>query len=164
MVKNKDKNKIENRYDKILKELLDNKILMKQLITGFINEDWVKNIDFKTLKKEKTDFLSEDLKELIMLDKINKFIKLISSDKINVEDALQTLNKEDKMGGMMRLLNEIEERGEKKGIEKGIEKGKIETAIEILKDGAEIAFVQKYTKLPIKKVKDLQKELNIESN
>jgi len=37
MVKNKDKNTIENRYDKTLKELLDNKTLMKQLITGFIS-------------------------------------------------------------------------------------------------------------------------------
>ncbi len=52
-------------------------------------------------------------------DKINKFVKLISSDKIDIKEALKTLNQEDKMGGMMRLINEIEERGEKKGIEKG---------------------------------------------
>jgi len=42
-------------------------------------------------------------------------------------------------------------------MQKGIEKGKIETAIEMLKDGAEIAFVQKYTKLSIKKLKNYKK-------
>ena len=308
MVK-KQEEKIENRYDKTLKELLDNKILMKELITGFINEPWVKNIDFRTLKKEKTDFLSNDLKEfrkdllwsikfkgqklyfyihiefqstpdrtmpfrfliydsllhidilenrdkkeknnkllfifpilfyigdsnwnfefdltklieqpfdnainyiakfniykimlnkksledlkridnllsnilatdnqeisqeslneiilkiklilsgydkekeLIMLDKINKFIKLISSDKIDIKEALKTLNEEDKMGGLNRLINEIEQRG--------VEKGKIETAIKMLELGAEILFVSKATDLSLEKVKELQKEIEI---
>ena len=54
---------LQDKYDKSLKELLGNKIMMKQLITGFINEPWVKNLDFRTLKKEKTDFLTEDLQE-----------------------------------------------------------------------------------------------------
>jgi predicted transposase/invertase (TIGR01784 family) len=318
--KKKQEEKIENRYDKTLKELLDNKTLMRELITGFINEPWVKNIDFRTLKKEKTDFLSDDLKEfrndllwsikfkkqklyfyihiefqstpdrtmpfrfliydsllhidilenrnkknkadklpfifpilfyigdntwnyefdltklieqpfkdsinyipkfdiykimlnekslkdlkiidnllsnvlatdnkdinqealdeiikkikqilsgydkekeLIMLDKINKFIKLISSDKIDIKKALKTLNEEDKMGGMMKMINEIErksmEKGMVKGIEKGIEKARIETAIEMLKLGAELVFVSKASKLSIEKVKELQKELH----
>jgi predicted transposase YdaD len=57
------------------------------------------------------------------------------------------------MGGMMKMINEIER--------KGIEKGKIETAIEMLKLGAEIAFVQKYTKLSIEKVKELQNTIKI---
>ncbi len=151
MVKDKQKETIENRYDKTLKELLDNKTLMKELITGFIDENWVKELDFKSLKKEK---------ELIMLDKINKFVKLISSDRIDIKKALEALNKEDKMGGMMKMINEIE----RKGIEKGMEKGKIETAIEMLRDGAEIAFVQKYTKLPMEKIKELEKELNMNNN
>ena len=319
----KQEDKIENRYDKTLKELLDNKTLMRELITGFIDREWIKDLDFRTLKKEKTDFLSEDLKEfrkdllwsvklkgnkiyfyihiefqstpdrtmpfrfliydsllhidilngrkrveksnklpfifpilfyvgenewkfefdltklieqpfenainyipkfeifkimlneksledlknignllanifatdnkeineeelneiiikmkqilsgydkekeLIMLDKINKFMTLISSDKINVEDALQTLNKEDKVGGFGILLDKKEQEGMEKGIEKGMEKGmekaKIETAIEMLKLGAELVFVQKATKLPTEKVKELQKEVNLEN-
>jgi len=65
------------------------------------------------------------------------------------------------MGGMMKLLNEIEERGEKKGIEKGIEKKAIETAIEMLKLASEPIFVSKVTKLSIEKIKELQKELNM---
>jgi len=72
------------------------------------------------------------------------------------------------MGGMMRLINEIEERGEKKGIEKGmekgIEKGKIETAIKMLKEGVDIAFISRITDLPVEKINDLQKELNIEDD
>jgi len=43
----KQEDKIENRYDKTLKELLDNKTLMKELITGFIDKDWVKELDFR---------------------------------------------------------------------------------------------------------------------
>jgi len=320
MVKDKQKETIENRYDKTLKELLDNKTLMKELITGFIDKDWVKELDFRSLKKEKTDFLSEDLKEfrndllwsikfkeqklyfyihiefqstpdrtmpfrfliydsllhvdilenrtkkekanklpfifpilfyigdnnwnfefdltklieqpfddsvnyipkfdiykimlneksledlkkidnllsnilstdnkginqeyldkivlkikqilsgydkekeLIMLDKINKFIKLISSDRIDIKEALKTLNEEDKMGGMMKMINKLENEAMEKGIEKGMEKAKIETAIEMLKLGAEPVFVSKVSKLSIKKVKDLQKELNVEDN
>ncbi len=168
MVKRQE-DRIGNRYDKTLKELLDNKTLMKELIIGFIDKDWVRGLDFQTLKKEKTDFLSEDLKqidnllsnilatdnkkinqeslneiilkiklilsgydkekELIMLDKINKFIKLISSDRIDIKEALKTLNEEDNMGGMMRLINELE----KKGMEKGMEKGKIEAKLEFIK-------------------------------
>ena len=117
-------------------------------------------------------------KEIIMLDKINKFMTLISSDKIDVKEALQTLNKEDKVGGFGALLDKKEQEGFEKGIkigiqegiEKGIEKGmekgkieaKIETAIEMLRDGAEIAFVQKYTKLSMEKIKELQKDLEKE--
>ena len=44
---------IANRYDTTLKELLDNRTLMKQLITGFIEEEWVKDIDFTHSKKGK---------------------------------------------------------------------------------------------------------------
>ncbi len=72
--------------------------------------------------------------------------------------------KKNKMGGMMKLINEIEERGERKGIEKGIEKGKIETAIKMLKEGVDVAFISRITDLPIEKINDLQKELNIENN
>jgi predicted transposase/invertase (TIGR01784 family) len=285
-VKNKkQEEKIENRYDKTLKGLLDNESLMEDLITGFVDKPWVKYIDFKTLKKEKTDFLSDDLKEfrndllwsvkfkeqklyfyihiefqstpdrtmpfrfliydsllhmdilknrdkkdkgdklpfifpilfyigdsnwnyefdltklieqpfeesinyipkfdiykimlnekslkdleiidnllsnilatdnkdinkealneiikkikgilsgydkekeLIMLDKINKFIKLISSDKIDVKEALRSLNEEDRMGGMMKMINEIE----KKGIEKGRKEGEYRKTVELVK-------------------------------
>ena len=116
-------------------------------------------------KKEKANKLPfifpiyDKEKELVMLDKINKFIKLISSDKIDIKEALKTLNEEDKMGGMMKMINEIERKGIEKGMEKGMEKAKIETAIEMLKDGAEIVFVQKYTKLPIKKVKELKEDI-----
>jgi len=316
MVKDKQKETIENRYDKTLKELLDNKTLMRELITGFIEENWVKDLDFNSLKKEKTDFLSEDLKEfrkdllwsikfkksknisklyfyihiefqstpdrtmpfrfliydsllhidilknrdkkdkgnklpfifpvlfyigdnnwnfefdltklieqpfddsvnyipkfdiykimlnekslkdlkmidnllsnvlatdnkeinqeyldeiilkikqilsgydkekeLIMLDKINKFVKLISSDRIDIKKALEALNKEDKMGGMMKMINEIE----RKGMEKGMEK----TAIRMLKEGTEIAFISRITELSIERIKELEKELNMKNN
>ena len=320
MVKdNKPKETIENRYDKTLKELLENKTLMRELITGFINEDWIKNLDFRTLKKEKTDFLSEDLKEfrkdllwsikfkknknisklyfyihiefqstpdrtmpfrfliydsllhidilnsrkrkeksnklpfilpvlfyvgennwnfefdltklieqpfenavnyipefdifkimlnekslddlrnidnllanilatdnkeineqslkeivikmkqilsgydkekeLIMLDKINKFMTLISSDKIDVEEALQTLNKEEKVGGFSILLDKKEQEGIEKGIEKGEEKAKIEFARRMLKANIEIEQIAEFSELPLEKIKELQKEL-----
>ena len=38
---------IANRYDTTLKELLDNRTLMKQLITGFIEKEWVKDLKSK---------------------------------------------------------------------------------------------------------------------
>ena len=31
----------------------------------------------------------------------------------------------------------------------------------MLRDGAEIAFVQKYTKLPMEKIKELEKEIKL---
>ena len=311
-IKEKTKNDITYRYDKTLKELLDNKTLMKQLITGFINEDWVKDIDFRTLKKEKTDFLSEDLKEfrkdllwsvklkgeklyfyihiefqsipdrnmpfrfliydsllhidilknrnkkdksqklpfilpilfyigdddwnfefdltkliaqpfknainyipkfdifkimlnqkslkdlrkvdsllsnilatdnkeinkkdldeitekiknilseyneekkIIMLDKVNKFFKLISSDKIDMTIAIKTLNKEDKMGGFMNLLKKEREQGIEQGIEQGKLNEKIETAKEMLELGSNVAFISKVTKLSIEKIQEIQ--------
>ena len=59
------------------------------------------------------------------------------------------------------VFDEREQKGVEKGIEKGIEKGKIEgkieTAIRMLKLGAELAFVQKATELPLEKIKELQK-------
>ena len=63
MFSDDDKNKVHQKYDKILKQLLDNPTLMKQLIKGFVNKKWINEIDFRTLKKEPTNFLSEDLKE-----------------------------------------------------------------------------------------------------
>ena len=65
------------------------------------------------------------------------------------------------MGGMMKMINEIERKGIEKGMEKGMEKARIETAMEMLKLGAEIVFVSKASKLSIEKVKKLQKELKL---
>ena len=56
-------NDINDRYDATLKEIFDDEVFVKELILYFVAENWVKDIDFNTLKKEKTDFLSEDLKE-----------------------------------------------------------------------------------------------------
>ncbi len=126
-----------------------------------INQEYLDEIILK-IKQILSGYDKE--KELIMLDKINKFVKLISSDRIDIKKALEALNKEDKMGGMMKMINEIERKGIEKGMEKGMEKAKIETAIEMLKDGAEIVFVQKYTKLPTEKVKELKENIQKETD
>ena len=59
---------------------------------------------------------------------------------------------------------EAEERGRKEGIKEGIEEG-IEEGIkkvarEALKDGADVSFVAKITKLDISTIKEIQKEIN----
>jgi len=314
-----EKIEIANRYDTTLKELLDNKTLMKQLIVGFIEEDWIKDIDFRTLKKEKTDFLSEDLKEfrkdllwsvklkgkkiyfyihiefqsipdrkmpfrfliydsllhidilknrtreekskdlpfifpilfyigdadwnfefdltklieqpfesavnyipkfdifkimlnkkslkdlrridsllsnvlatdnkeinkkdlneiiikiknilsnynkekeIIMLDKINKFVKLISSDKIDIREAIKTLNEEDRVGGFMKMLEREKQEGFEAGIDEGIEKG-IEKGVELivkkmLKNGSNIKEIILLTELPEERIKKIEEEI-----
>jgi predicted transposase/invertase (TIGR01784 family) len=61
-INNTNINDISDKYDVTLKEVFDDEIFIKELILYFVAQEWVKNIDFKTLKREKTDFLTEDLK------------------------------------------------------------------------------------------------------
>ena len=152
------------------KELLEAESLFTRLLA--LNKSKNEN-DFKETFKKLFNivFQFEDvndrkrLKNLISLY-VEEAINLKKSQKDKLLEIIDNYNME---GDMLSWnLDHVFDEREQKGIEKGIEKGKvegkiegrIETAIEMLKLGAEIAFVQKATKLPLEKIEELKKELN----
>ncbi|MBN2694091.1 Rpn family recombination-promoting nuclease/putative transposase, partial [bacterium] len=54
---------LKNRYDTTLKEIFNDAFFIEELLKYFVAEKWVEDIDFSTLKEEKTDFLTKDLQE-----------------------------------------------------------------------------------------------------
>ena len=109
----------------------------------FMNALWkVSDLQKTTISVHQCLKLSED---------IAKYLSFISKGKVSTRMIIDIINlyEEDKMT-LAQLFEEEKQ------------KGKIETAIEMLKDGAEIAFVQKYTRLSLQKIKELQKELEKE--
>ena len=61
-------------------------------------------------------------------------------------------------GHKLQSIISLNQDAEKLGIEKGIEKGKIETGQELLKEGIDPVIIAKATKLPLEKIKALQKK------
>ena len=54
------------------------------------------------------------------------------------------------------------QKGIQEGMQKGIQEGIVKTAIELLKEGSSVEFVAKVTKLPIREIEKLKK--NLEGN
>ena len=50
--------------------------------------------------------------------------------------------------------------GRQKGIQEGMQKGIVKTAIELLKEGSSVEFVAKVTKLSIREIEKLKKNLD----
>ena len=105
----------------------------------------VSNLIKSTIPKEQRLVLSED---------IAKYLSFISKGRISTRTIIDIINVYE--GDKMTLAQLFEKEKQEGKIE-----GKIETAIEMLKLGSEIVFVSKATKLPIDKIKELQKELNL---
>ena len=59
-------------------------------------------------------------------------------------------------------IAELFNKEREEGIEEGIEKKATETALKMLKEGVELAFIFKITDLSIEKIKKLQKLINLE--
>ena len=126
------------------KENLDDKLVEWLL---FLEDPENKNMEVLTMKNAK-------------IQKAMTVLEFINSDK-KARALYEARQKEirDKMGqllyaqeeGMAKGMEQGIKQGIKKGIEQGIEQGiereKKETAIEMLKDGMDIAIIQKYTKL-----------------
>src|SRR6056297_1696237 len=45
------------------KNFFSNPVTVKQLLTSFVNEDWVHSLDFNTLERMETSFITDDFKE-----------------------------------------------------------------------------------------------------
>ncbi|MGA9407025.1 MAG: Rpn family recombination-promoting nuclease/putative transposase [Bacteroidota bacterium] len=50
-------------YDQIYKQFFSDPMMVKALLFGFLNEDWVQNINFSTLKRLNTSYVTENLRE-----------------------------------------------------------------------------------------------------
>jgi predicted transposase/invertase (TIGR01784 family) len=55
--------KKHNLHDSGYKKLFSSHVMIKQLLTGFVNEDWVKNIEYSSLQKIDKSFISEEFAE-----------------------------------------------------------------------------------------------------
>ncbi len=62
MTTKQDKNE-HNQHDTGYKLLFSHQELVKDLLTGFVKEDWVWEIDFTTLESFNTSFVTDDLRE-----------------------------------------------------------------------------------------------------
>ncbi|MGD9731493.1 MAG: Rpn family recombination-promoting nuclease/putative transposase [Desulfamplus sp.] len=62
MTQEQDK-KEHHSHDTGYKLLFSHPKLVKDLLTGFVKEDWVKEIDFSTLESVETSFITDDLRE-----------------------------------------------------------------------------------------------------
>ncbi len=61
---------------------------------------------------------------------------------------------------LIEMRKKWENKGIQKGLQEGVQKGIIQTAIELLKEGSSVEFVAKVTKLPIREIEKLKKNLN----
>ena len=50
-------------YDSNYKNLFSHPEMVRDLLVGFVREDWVKDLDFSTLEKSNASYVSEDLKQ-----------------------------------------------------------------------------------------------------
>src|SRR5512145_2801156 len=53
--------KKHNTHDSWYKKIFSNHEMVKQLLTGFVSEDWVREIDFSTLERLDKSFISDEL-------------------------------------------------------------------------------------------------------
>ena len=60
---------------------------------------------------------------------------------------------------IVETLIEMRKKWENKGLQKGREEAIMDTAIELLKEGSSVEFVAKVTKLPIREIEKLKKDL-----
>jgi len=51
------------QHDSSYKQFFSHPQMVKDLITGFIHQDWVKELDFDTLESVKSSFITDDLRE-----------------------------------------------------------------------------------------------------
>ncbi len=61
---------------------------------------------------------------------------------------------------LIEMRKKWENKGIQKGLQEGVQKGIIQTAIELLKEGSSVEFVSKVTKLPIREIEKLKKNLD----
>ena len=84
-----------------------------------------------------------------------KYLSFISKGRISTRKIIDILNTYE---GDKMTIAELFDKEKQEGIEEGMEKKAIETAIKMLKLGADIVFVSKATDLSIEQVKKLEKE------
>ncbi len=51
------------RHDSIYKKLFSNHKLVSELLLSFVNEDWVKELDFSTLERLDKSFVTDEFRE-----------------------------------------------------------------------------------------------------
>ena len=62
--KNKSQEKQSRRpYDNSYKELFSNPRMVQDLLVGFLNEEWIKDLDFTTLVRLNQEYTTEELRE-----------------------------------------------------------------------------------------------------
>jgi len=54
------KNKKHHKHDSGYKKLFSNPELVRQLITGFVNEDWINHIEYNTLERIDKSFITDE--------------------------------------------------------------------------------------------------------
>ncbi len=55
--------KKNNAHDSGYKKLFSNHVFVRQLLTSFVNEDWINNIEYSTLEKIDKSFISDEFAE-----------------------------------------------------------------------------------------------------
>ncbi len=86
-------------------------------------------------------------------------MKLISSDKIDIREAIKSLNEEDRVGGFMKMLEREKQEGFDEGVDEGIEKGVELIVKKMLKNGSNIKEIILLTELPEERIKKIEEEI-----
>jgi predicted transposase/invertase (TIGR01784 family) len=95
------------------------------------------------LSKKPSSFGKAEFRQLFEIAKISNF----------KEEELMSYEREMKyFSDYAHTVEFVEKKGMEKGMEKGVKKGILQTAKAMLKDGLDLAFIARYTKLPKKEI------------
>jgi predicted transposase/invertase (TIGR01784 family) len=127
-------------------------IIIRLFINIFRNKG-----DIKSIVTEAGNALEELFDKNKGSEYFEVFIRYIMAVKdMDIEDIIS----EDDQNGRSDLIMALADKLRNEGIEQGIKKGIEQTAIELKKNGSDIKFISKVTKIPVKELEELFKKIN----
>ena len=117
-------------------------------IFAYAKKDW-----------EEMKFIVSEAEFMLNMDFFESFAWYIMTiQNIDVEEFKKVVKDERRRDLVMSLAEKLKNEGMEKGIEKGKKEEKINTAIEMKKEGLEIKLISKITKLTTKELEKIFKE------
>jgi predicted transposase/invertase (TIGR01784 family) len=159
---------VEKLPKNILKYIPNYEYILYDIPTYFTNEQ-VKGSEllkfilkiFAYAKKdwEEMKFIVSEAEFMLNMDFFESFAWYIMTiQNIDVEEFKKVVKDERRRDLVMSLAEKLKNEGMEKGIEKGKKEEKINTAIEMKKEGLEIKLISKITKLTTKELEKIFKE------
>ena len=138
-------------------EQLDDLFQQYQLKTALIVEKYIFHPEKLTFFLEKFFDLCQIYNEQEIMEFINAtLIYIFSVVDDNIQDQIyQIILKNENGGAIMNLL----EKREKEAYNKGKLEGKLDTAVNLIKDGADLTLVKKWTGISIKQLQKIKNNL-----